>query len=43
MDQTKTEPRLLFPGLRGVYDALAPLSWLLLRCACGLILAVHGW
>jgi putative oxidoreductase len=22
---------------------IEPLSWLLIRCACGLILAVHGW
>jgi len=35
--------RLLFPGLRSFYDRLEPLSWLLVRCACGLILAVHGW
>ena len=35
--------RLLFPGLRPFYDRLEPLSWLLIRCACGLILAVHGW
>src|SRR4051794_16930386 len=43
MMQTQTEPRLLFPGLRPFYAKLEPLSWLLLRCACGLILAVHGW
>ena len=36
-------PLLLFPVLRPFYDALEPLSWLLIRCACGLILAVHGW
>ena len=35
--------RLLFPGLRPFYERLEPLSWLLIRCACGLILAVHGW
>jgi putative oxidoreductase len=37
------QPRLLFPGLRPFYDKLEPLSWLLVRCAAGLILAVHGW
>src|SRR5712664_962678 len=36
-------PRLLFPALRPLYVSLDPLSWLLIRCACGLILAVHGW
>lgn len=41
--QSQTEPRLLFPGLRSFYASLEPLSWLLVRCACGLILAVHGW
>ncbi|MGB7543036.1 MAG: DoxX family protein [Burkholderiales bacterium] len=37
------EPKLLFPSLKPLYDALNPLSWLLVRCAVGLILAVHGW
>lgn len=41
--QTRTEPRLLFPALKPLYAALEPLSWLLVRCACGVILAVHGW
>ena len=41
--QTQTETRLLFPGLRSFYASLEPLSWLLVRCACGLVLAVHGW
>jgi putative oxidoreductase len=35
--------RLLFPALRPLYASLEPLSWLLVRCACGLLLAVHGW
>ncbi|HEY5899664.1 MAG TPA: DoxX family protein, partial [Burkholderiales bacterium] len=43
MEQTRAEPRLLVPALRPFYDALEPLSWLLVRCAAGLILAVHGW
>ena len=41
--QARTEPRLLFPGLKSFYATLEPLSWLLVRCAAGLILAVHGW
>ena len=36
------EPKLLFPGLSCFYDAVRPLSWLIVRCAAGLILAVHG-
>lgn len=35
--------RLLLPALRPLYASLEPLSWLLVRCACGLLLAVHGW
>lgn len=38
-----SEPKLLFPVLKPLYDRLEPLSWLLIRCAAGLILAVHGW
>jgi len=36
-------PRLLFPALRPLYGLLEPFSWPLIRCAAGLILAVHGW
>ena len=43
MQDTKAEPRLLLPFLRPLYDVLEPLSWLLVRCATGIILAVHGW
>jgi putative oxidoreductase len=43
MEQVRREPRLLLPFLKPLYDALIPLSWPLLRCAVGLILAVHGW
>ncbi len=35
--------KLFFPALRPLYAFLEPLSWPLIRCACGLILAVHGW
>jgi len=43
METAGTRPRLLFPALRPLYEALEPLSWLLIRCAVGLTLAVHGW
>src|SRR3982074_3135306 len=36
-------PRLLFPALKPLSVSPEPLSWLLVRCACGVILAVHGW
>lgn len=39
----ETTPRLLIPALRPLYAFLEPLSWPLVRCAAGLILAVHGW
>jgi putative oxidoreductase len=37
------EPRLLVPALKPFYASLEPLSWLLVRCAVGVVLAVHGW
>ena len=43
MLETRREPRLLLPFLKPLYDTLTPLSWPLIRCAAGLILAVHGW
>src|SRR3954468_9699839 len=36
-------PRLLIPALRPFYDAVEPLSWLIVRLATGGILAWHGW
>jgi putative oxidoreductase len=39
----ESRPRLLFPALRPLYVFLEPLAWPVLRCGCGLILAVHGW
>ncbi|WPG41160.1 DoxX family protein [Variovorax sp. EBFNA2] len=33
---------LIFPRLRGLYDRLEPLSYLLLRIAFGLMLMTHG-
>jgi putative oxidoreductase len=43
MGQAQTEPRLLLPFLRPVYDAMIPLSWLIVRVAVGWNLLVHGW
>jgi putative oxidoreductase len=37
------EPRPLIPALTPLYARLEPLSWLIVRCAAGLIMAVHGW
>jgi len=37
------EPKLILPFLRSFYAAVAPLSWPLIRCTAGLMLAVHGW
>jgi len=43
MFESASGPKLLFPALKPLYVFLEPLSWLLIRCACGVILAVHGW
>ena len=37
------EPRLFIPALRAFYDAVRPLSWLLVRLTAGLMLLPHGW
>jgi putative oxidoreductase len=39
----ESRPRLLFPALRPLYVFLEQISWPVVRCGCGLILAVHGW
>src|SRR5262250_2238139 len=43
MADTQTEPRLLLPFLKPFYDRAIPLSWLVIRAACGWNLVVHGW
>ena len=43
MSATTSKPRLLIPALQPFYDLITPLAWPLVRCAAGLILAVHGW
>ena len=37
------EPKLLLPFLKPFYDFAIPLSWTVIRVACGWILVVHGW
>jgi putative oxidoreductase len=43
MAQAQTEPRRLLPVLQPFYDAVIPLSWLIIRVAVGWNLLVHGW
>lgn len=42
MNNTQTEPQLLIPQLKPFYDAVEPLSWLLIRLTVGLMLLPHG-
>jgi putative oxidoreductase len=42
-EDVRTEPRLLLPFLARFYDAVIPLSWLVVRIAVGWNLLVHGW
>jgi putative oxidoreductase len=37
------EPKLVLPFLRPFYDQAIPLSWLIIRCAVGWNLLMHGW
>jgi len=43
MAGTQAESRLLIPSLKPFYDAIAPLSWLIIRVAVGWNLFVHGY
>ena len=43
MSDVDHRQRLLLPGLRGFYDAMAPISWLLIRVVIGGILIQHAW
>jgi len=42
-DSLSSEPRLLVPALRPFYDAVRPLSWLVIRLTAGLMIIPHGW
>jgi putative oxidoreductase len=39
----EAEPKLMLPLLRPFYDAVIPLSWLIVRVAVGWNLLVHGY
>jgi putative oxidoreductase len=43
MADAKAEPKLLLPFLKPFYDFVIPLSWTVIRVACGWNLVVHGW
>lgn len=43
MDSMMVKPRLVIPRLRGFYDRMEPISWLLIRLTAGLMLIPHGW
>jgi putative oxidoreductase len=43
MSNTAPGPRLLLPFLEPLYRAAIPFSWLVIRVATGLDLAIHGW
>jgi putative oxidoreductase len=42
MNGTKSETRLIWPGLRGFYDTFFDIAYTLMRVAIGAILLVHG-
>ena len=43
MADMQAEPKPLLPQLKPFYDFVVPLSWPVIRIACGWNLAVHGW
>ena len=43
MSTPTVEPKLLIPQLKPFYDAVEPLSWLLIRLTVGLMILPHGW
>ena len=43
MAATQAEPKPLLSFLQPFYDAVIPLSWLIVRIAVGWNLLVHGW
>src|SRR5262249_47135424 len=43
MGQQQIETKLFFPALQPFYDAVIPLSWLVVRVAVGWNLLVHGY
>lgn len=43
MDTHGTKPARIIPALGGVYDALAPYAYPLIRITTGVMLIPHGW
>ena len=43
MAMVERQPKLLLPFLSGFYEKAIPLSWLVIRAAFGIDLAIHGW
>jgi putative oxidoreductase len=43
MAEAQGEPKLVLSFLQPFYDAVIPLSWLIVRVAVGWNLLVHGW
>jgi putative oxidoreductase len=43
MDVTRHETNLIWPGLRGFYDAFSEIAYALMRVVIGYILFMHGW
>ncbi len=41
--QASSEPKLIFPGLAGFYDAVSDLWYPMIRIAAGGSLLFHGW
>ena len=37
------EPKLVLPFLQRFYQWVIPLSWPIVRIACGMHLVIHGW
>jgi len=42
-DVTINRQKLIFPALGGLYEALAPYSWLIVRATTGVLLIPHGY
>jgi putative oxidoreductase len=43
MAMADRQPKLLLPFLASFYDCAIPFSWLIIRAAFGIDLAIHGW
>jgi putative oxidoreductase len=43
MIDTLREPKLILPFLKRFYEFVIPFSWPIVRIACGMHLAIHGW